>query len=86
MTSNEQDALTERIIACAITVHKELGPGLLEAAYRGALAIELEECGFNVVRERLYPAIYKGIKVGDLSTRPHRRRRSRDRDQECRTI
>src|SRR5262245_49798568 len=63
--SQSQDPLTERIIACAMIVHKELGPGLLESAYEGALAIELKEAGFSIVRGRTYPAIYKGIKVGD---------------------
>ena len=34
----EQDALTELIIGAAITVHKTLGPGLLEGIYQNALA------------------------------------------------
>ena len=36
------DPLTRRIIACAIEVHKRLGPGLLEKLYKEAMAIELE--------------------------------------------
>ena len=34
----KDDALTERIIGAAITVHKTLGPGLLEGIYQNALA------------------------------------------------
>ena len=34
------DELTERIIGCAIEVHRALGPGLLEATYEEALSIE----------------------------------------------
>jgi GxxExxY protein len=33
--------LTERVIGCAIAVHRELGPGFLEAIYENALAHEL---------------------------------------------
>jgi hypothetical protein len=34
------DALTDRIIGCAISVHKTLGPGLMEATYEEALCVE----------------------------------------------
>lgn len=36
----EQDPLTSKVIGCAITVHRELGPGLLESAYQQCLARE----------------------------------------------
>jgi GxxExxY protein len=39
------DPLTERIIGCAIAVHRVLGPGLVEATYEEALCIELAEKG-----------------------------------------
>ena len=42
ISDDEIDGLTEKIIGCAMTVHTELGPGLLESIYRDALAIELE--------------------------------------------
>jgi len=41
----ELNALTSRIIGCAIEVHRTLGPGLLEAIYETALCIELDEAG-----------------------------------------
>lgn len=43
MRPEERDSLTERIIACAIAVHREVGPGLLESAYHAALDIELQK-------------------------------------------
>lgn len=45
MTRTEIDNLSKIIIGCAIDVHKELGPGLLEKAYERALIMLLEEKG-----------------------------------------
>ena len=41
----DRDPLTERIIGCAIEVHRTLGPGLLESAYERCLAYELGQHG-----------------------------------------
>jgi PD-(D/E)XK nuclease superfamily protein len=38
----QDDPLTRRIIACAIEVHKRLGPGLLEKLYKESMAIEMD--------------------------------------------
>jgi len=65
MLIDERDPLTERIIACAMTVHRELGPGLLENAYHAALAIELVSSKFSIVREPTYPAFYRKVKIGE---------------------
>jgi GxxExxY protein len=40
-TLQEIDSITERIIGCAIEVHKTVGAGLLESAYRECLSIEM---------------------------------------------
>ena len=56
---------TDQIIACAITVHRELGPGLLEAAYQSAMCIELNTTGLVVEREKAIPLLYRGLKIGD---------------------
>jgi hypothetical protein len=37
---NDINLVTERIIGCAIEVHRVLGPGLLEAMYQSAICIE----------------------------------------------
>src|ERR1043165_6777336 len=57
--------LTEKIIGCAIEVHRQLGPGLLEATYESALCIELEDAGIKFLRQVPYPVIYKGRNIGD---------------------
>ncbi|HEX8027688.1 MAG TPA: GxxExxY protein [Vicinamibacterales bacterium] len=59
-----QDPLTERIIGCAIAVHRELGAGLLESAYQTALCIELADQRLRFDREKKIPLFYKGVDVG----------------------
>ena len=61
----QKDPLTEKIIGCAIEVHRTLGPGLLEATYESALAIELGMAGLNFERQLVIPVTYKGQPVGD---------------------
>ena len=55
--------LTKAIIGAAIEVHKRLGPGLLESAYRVCLAYELRKRGFEVVEEKPVPLIYDEVKL-----------------------
>jgi GxxExxY protein len=57
------DPLTERVIGCAIEVHRELGPGLLESAYEECLAFELREKGIRHARQVQLPVQYKGIRI-----------------------
>src|SRR6185295_13016352 len=57
--------LTEQIIGCAIEVHKQLGPGLLEGTYEAALCIELQNAGVNFVRQPIFPVVYKGQPIGE---------------------
>jgi GxxExxY protein len=61
---NDLEDLKERVIGCAIAVHRELGPGLLESIYQACLAIELREAGLSVEREIPVPVIYRGQSVG----------------------
>ncbi|MDA8104995.1 MAG: GxxExxY protein [Nitrospiraceae bacterium] len=55
--------LTEKIIGCAIEVHRQLGPGLLESAYEECLCHELTLRGVLFERQRPLPVEYKGIKL-----------------------
>jgi GxxExxY protein len=55
--------LTGSILGAAIRVHKELGPGLLESAYRACFSYELESQGLRVERERAVPIRYRGLAV-----------------------
>jgi GxxExxY protein len=59
------DELTQRIIGCAIQVHRALGPGLLESTYEGALGIELAEAGLTFDRQQPIPVTYRGRIVGE---------------------
>jgi GxxExxY protein len=59
----DRSALTENVIGCAIEVHRNLGPGLLESAYRKCLAYELSQAGLRVEVERSLPVRYKGVEV-----------------------
>ncbi len=60
MNENE---LSNIIIGCAIEVHKQLGPGLLESAYQECLFYELKNRGLNVIKEKSMPIVYKDIKL-----------------------
>jgi GxxExxY protein len=60
MTEKE---LTEKIIGSAIDVHKALGPGLLESAYKECLFYELSKGDLRVEKEKPLPLIYKEIKM-----------------------
>jgi GxxExxY protein len=51
------------IIGCAIEVHKQLGPGLLESAYQECLFYELDKAGLDVQKEKPMPIIYKEVKL-----------------------
>jgi GxxExxY protein len=59
------DPLTRRIIACAIEVHKRLGPGLLEKLYKEALVIEMECSGLKVDKNVKIPVEYRGQPIGE---------------------
>ena len=65
LATQQRDPLTERIIGCAIEVHRELGPGLLEATYEAALCVELEAQGLKFARQVVLPVIYKGHTIGE---------------------
>ncbi len=56
----EFDDLSHQVIGCAIEVHRELGPGLLESAYEEGLAYELEQEGLSFARQVELPIAYKG--------------------------
>ena len=60
MTENE---ISQKIIGCAIQVHRELGPGLLESAYEACLYYELKENGLMVERQRILPVVYKSVNL-----------------------
>jgi GxxExxY protein len=56
----EFDGLSNVVIGCALEVHRQLGPGLLESAYEAALAYELAQAGVPFERQVELPVFYKG--------------------------
>lgn len=60
LTENE---IGKIIVDCALTVHKELGPGLLESTYEACLKYELIQSGLYVESQKELPVIYKDIKL-----------------------
>lgn len=60
----EFDELSNRVIGCAIEVHRFLGPGLLESTYEQCLAYELNRAGIAFKVQRPQPVQYKDIRLG----------------------
>lgn len=59
----EFDELSRAVIGCAIEVHRELGPGLLESAYEQCLAHELRLRGIAFELQKVMPVEYKGVLI-----------------------
>ena len=59
---NEND-LSTIIIGCALDIHKELGPGLLENAYHQCLLYKLRKEGLKVESEKPMPIVYEEVKL-----------------------
>ncbi len=62
----ELNGLTGKIISCAIEVHRNLGPGLLESIYEASLCHEFELRNIAYERQLSIPVVYKGYKSGDF--------------------
>jgi GxxExxY protein len=59
----ELDPLTDRIIGAAVTVHRELGPGLLESTYEACMAHLLVAEGLLVERQKAVPLTFRNVKL-----------------------
>jgi GxxExxY protein len=57
--------ITDGIIAAAIAVHRELGPGFLESIYEQALAVEFALRGIAFVRQKAVPLFYRDHQIGE---------------------
>ena len=60
----KHEALTHKIIGCAMKVHSTLGNGFQEIIYQRALAIEMEKQGLGYKREMEMSIFYDGIDIG----------------------
>jgi len=65
----ELNNLSSKIIKAAITIHKELGPGLLESVYQSCMVIELQGMGLDVEVEKACPIIYRNQIINDQGFR-----------------
>lgn len=52
-----------QIVGCALEVHKALGPGLLESAYKECLAYKLNKAGLFVEKEKSMPLVFEEVKL-----------------------
>src|SRR5687768_16717587 len=59
----ELDRLAHAVIGAAIEVHRQLGPGLPEQAYQGAMEVELSLRGIPFERQKVIEITYKGVVV-----------------------
>ncbi len=55
--------LSYEIVGCAIKVHKELGPGLLESVYEKCLKYELQKNGYSVQQQLIVPVVYDELEM-----------------------
>lgn len=60
MSENE---LSNIIIRCGLDVHKQLGPGLLESAYKECLFFKLQQNGLYVEKEKPMPLVFESVKL-----------------------
>ena len=64
----DDNAIGEKVLGCALAVHRALGPGLLENAYEACLSYELSKCGLEHQRRLALPIFYDGVRI-DLGYR-----------------
>ena len=77
MTENEIGTV---IVDCAVHLHQDLGPVLLESVYEVTLSRKLEKQGLRVERQVAVPIHYEGARF-DVSCRPNRGRESHYRTE-----
>ncbi len=59
----EINEITSEIINKSIKVHRVLGPGLLESAYKECLCFELNKSGLYIEKEKALPLLYEDVKL-----------------------
>lgn len=60
--SDEINLISKAIVNGVFTVHKALGPGLLESVYEICLCHELQKNGLKVKRQVNVPVVYDNIR------------------------
>ena len=59
----EENELANKVIGLGLEIHKELGPGLLESAYKECMYYKIRESGLFVEKEKPMPLVYEGVKL-----------------------
>jgi GxxExxY protein len=59
----EFDELSNKVIGCALEVHKALGPGLMESVYEKCLSFELTNSGLRNETQKALPVNYKDVQI-----------------------
>ncbi|HLV47298.1 MAG TPA: GxxExxY protein [Flavobacterium sp.] len=57
----DENELSNKIIGLAIEVHKALGPGLLESAYKECLFYKIQQEGLKVQKEKAMPLVFENV-------------------------
>ena len=57
--------ITDRVIAAAIQVHRELGPGFIESVYEHALAVEFSRSEIQFAQQKIVPLFYHDAHIGE---------------------
>ena len=65
LTTDKLNVITDKILKCAIEVHRNLGPGLLESIYEKAMCYELSSEDINFSNQVIIPIPYKGTNLGE---------------------
>ncbi len=60
-----EEKLSEQILGCCISVHRELGPGFLEKIYEEALCLDLSKQGLSCERQKQITVSYLGTLIGE---------------------
>lgn len=58
-----ENEIAHKIIASALEIHKALGPGLLESAYKECLAYKLHQSGLYIEKEKPMPLVFEEVKL-----------------------
>lgn len=59
----EFEDLTSKVIGCAVEVHRQLGPGMLESTYEQCLSHEFVLNRITFKRQFSLPVHYKGVQL-----------------------
>jgi len=58
-----ENEIANKVIGLAIEVHKTLGPGMLESAYKECLYYKIKQAGLFVEKEKPMPLIFEDVKI-----------------------